>query len=296
MYRTGDLVRWREDGALEYLGRSDDQVKVRGLRIELGEIETVLAAAPGVAHARVIVTDDGPGGQHIVAYIVPRDRDRDQDRAGSAGPPDEAVLREHAAAALPAYMVPSAFVRLDRLPLTANGKLDRRALPVPDFGALAGGREPLTAAEQALCTVFAEVLGLEWVGVDDSFFDLGGHSLTATRLVNRVRAALGAELTVRAVFTAPTPALLAAALSGCGREPGGLDPVLHLRTGGACHLCSVCRPGRPELVLCRTPRRARPRTTGLRPPGPRPHRTGRPGQSTRRSRDSRRSRNPRLPR
>ncbi|WP_328718507.1 amino acid adenylation domain-containing protein [Streptomyces sp. NBC_00247] len=223
MYRTGDLVRWREDGALEYLGRTDDQVKIRGLRVEPGEIESVLAAAPGVAHARVVV-GGRPGGERLVAYVVPVD---------PAAPPEESALRERASAALPAYMVPSAFVRLGELPLTANGKLDRRALPAPDLKAAAGGREARTATEQALCAAFAEVLGLERVGVDDSFFDLGGHSLTATRLVNRVRAALGAEIGVRSVFAAPTPAALAALLGGRDLESGGLGPVLELRTAGS---------------------------------------------------------------
>ncbi|MEU1087774.1 amino acid adenylation domain-containing protein [Streptomyces sp. NPDC005892] len=223
MYRTGDLVRWREDGALEYLGRTDDQVKIRGLRIEPGEIEAVLATAPGVAHARVVVGGP-PGGEHLVAYVVPTD---------PAAPPTEPGLRERASAALPAHMVPSAFVALADLPLTPNGKLDRRALPAPDFEALVGGREARTATEQALCAAFAEVLGLEKVGVDDSFFDLGGHSLSATRLVNRVRAALGAELGVRSVFAAPTPAALAALLGGRDLESGGLGPVLELRTTGS---------------------------------------------------------------
>ncbi|MFJ2744339.1 amino acid adenylation domain-containing protein [Streptomyces sp. NPDC087440] len=230
MYRTGDLVRWREDGALDYLGRTDDQVKVRGLRIELGEIETVLAAAPGVAHARVVVTRTGQdgagagsGAEHLVAYVVPAD---------PGTPPTADALRERAGAALPAYMVPTAFVLLDELPLTANGKLDRRALPAPDFGALTGGRAARTATEQALCTAFAEVLGLPGVGADDSFFDLGGHSLTATRLVNRIRAALGVELGIRSVFAAPTPAALATLLANRDLSPGGLDPVLELRTGG----------------------------------------------------------------
>ncbi|TWG06838.1 amino acid adenylation domain-containing protein [Streptomyces brevispora] len=221
MYRTGDLVRWREDGALEYLGRTDDQVKIRGLRMELGEVEAVLAAAPGAAHARVVVTGDG---ERLVAYVVPAD---------PANPPTAPALRERAAAALPAYMVPSAFVTLGELPLTANGKLDRRALPAPEFGAPAGGREASTATERALCAAFAEVLGLARVGVDDSFFDLGGHSLTATRLVNRVRAALGSDLGIRSVFAAPTPAALATLLAGRDLERGGLEPVLELRTTGS---------------------------------------------------------------
>ncbi|MFE3519876.1 amino acid adenylation domain-containing protein, partial [Streptomyces sp. NPDC059166] len=227
MYRTGDLVRRREDGAIEYLGRTDDQVKVRGLRIELGEIETVLTAVPGVAHARAVVTGTGgpaqTGGEHLVAYVVPADTGK---------PPEPEALRERARAALPAYMVPAAFTVLAELPLTANGKLDRRALPAPDFGTLSGGRPARTATEQALCAAFAEVLGLPEVGAEDNFFDLGGHSLNATGLVTRLRAALGVEIGVRSVFAAPTPAALAALLAARDLGGGGLDPVLELRTGG----------------------------------------------------------------
>ncbi|GAA3375592.1 hypothetical protein GCM10020367_43990 [Streptomyces sannanensis] len=221
MYRTGDLVRWREDGALEYLGRADDQVKIRGLRIELGEIETVLAGADGVAHARVVVLLDGSGEKQLVAYVVPEGE-----------PPAVDGLRAAVAAVLPGYMVPSAFVTLDELPLTVNGKLDRRALPAPRFSSAGTGREPGTVTEQLLCAAFAEVLGLDRVGADDSFFDLGGHSLSAARLVNRVRTVLGAEIAVRSVFAAPTPAALAGLLAGRRLEPGGLEPVLELRTRG----------------------------------------------------------------
>ncbi len=203
MYRTGDLARWNGDGQLEYLGRSDDQVKVRGFRIELGEIETVLAAQPGVAAAAVTVREDQPGDRRLAGYVVPA--------AGAVLNP--AVLRAAAGRTLPGYMVPAAVVILDGLPLTGNGKLDRRALPAPEYAA-GGGRAPATARERALCEVFAQVLGLDRAGAEDSFFDLGGHSLLATRLVSRVRAMLGAELAIRAVFEHPTPAGLAHVLDG----------------------------------------------------------------------------------
>ncbi|MFI1366523.1 amino acid adenylation domain-containing protein [Streptomyces griseochromogenes] len=213
MYRTGDLARWRADGNLEYLGRTDDQIKLRGLRIELGEVETVLAAHPKVAQTAAAVREDTPGDARLVAYYVPAD---------GAGPaPDGAELRDHLTRSLPGYMIPSALVRLERMPLNPSGKLDRRALPAPDdTPARPSGRLPRTTAEKALCDLFAEVLGVQGVGVDDSFFDLGGHSLLAVKLVSRIRAALDADLGIRAVFEAPTVAALAPRLSPEGDRKG----------------------------------------------------------------------------
>jgi amino acid adenylation domain-containing protein len=204
MYRTGDLARWSAADQLEYLGRVDDQVKIRGFRVELGEIEAVLAAQPGVEQSAVGVRQDRPGDAILVGYVVPVPGQQ----------LDPAGLRDAAAAALPGYMVPAAVVMLDRLPLNPNGKLDRRALPAPEFATESARTEPATAGERALCTVFAQVLGLDRVGVEDSFFDLGGHSLLATRLVARIRTVLGVEVPVRAVFEHPTVAALTRMVDG----------------------------------------------------------------------------------
>ena len=206
MYRTGDLARWTAEGELEYLGRADDQVKVRGFRIELGEVEAVLAGLAGVAAAAVAVREDRPGDRRLAGYVVPV--------AGAVL--DPGGVRAAAGRVLPGYMVPAAVVVLDGLPLSPSGKLDRRALPAPDYAAAGGGRAPATAGERVLCEVFGQVLGVDRAGPEDSFFDLGGDSLLATRLVSRVRAVLGAELAVRAVFEHPTPAGLARVLEGAG--------------------------------------------------------------------------------
>jgi len=198
MYRTGDLARRRRDGAIEFRGRTDDQVKVRGFRVELGEVEAALVDHHAVARAAVVVREDGAGGGRLAGYLVPADPD-----AGI----DEDDVRAHAAGRLAAYMVPATLTTLDELPLTVNGKLDRRALPDPQEQAT--GRTPEGRVEEALAAAFADVLGVEAVGADDDFFALGGHSLLATRLVSAVRRELDAELPVRALFEAPTVATLA---------------------------------------------------------------------------------------
>ncbi|MFJ4775268.1 amino acid adenylation domain-containing protein [Streptomyces sp. NPDC088762] len=216
MYRTGDLVTWLPDGDLDYLDRVDDQVQLRGIRIELGEISSALLAQPGVEQAVVVMREDEAGERRLVAYVV----------AGSAaGPADTGVLRERLAAELPDYMVPSAVVALEELPLTAHGKLDRGALPDPDLGAASRGRAPRTPVEGILCGLFADVLGLEQVSIDDDFFEIGGHSLLATRLVSRVRSTLGVELPIRALFEARSVVALAGQVAHAAQARPALAPA-----------------------------------------------------------------------
>ncbi|MEU9670904.1 amino acid adenylation domain-containing protein [Streptomyces bobili] len=221
MYRTGDLAWWSTDGTLEFGGRTDHQVKLRGLRIEPGEIEAILAGCPGIAQAAVVAREDRPGDKRLVAYLVP----------APEGAPEAAELSGRLRRELPDYMVPSAFVTLDTLPLTTNGKLDRAALPAPEYGAPGTGRGPRTPREQLLCDLFAEVLGREQVHIDDDFFDLGGHSLLAARLASRVRETLGLELGLRMLFEAPTVAGLTQRLV-MDDPDDALDVVLPLRSTG----------------------------------------------------------------
>jgi acyl carrier protein len=192
---------------LEFLGRNDQQVKIRGFRVELGEIEAVLSTQPTVAHAVVVARENATGGKQLVAYLVPSD----------GNVPDVELLRRGLRERLPDYMMPAAFVILDALPRTPNGKLDRRALPAPKAHSQSY-RAPRTPEEEILCAQFAELLAVERVSIDDNFFHLGGHSLTAMRLASRVRAALGVEVNIRALFDAPTVAQLVASLRKAERS------------------------------------------------------------------------------
>ncbi|MDB4947562.1 MAG: tycC3, partial [Gemmatimonadetes bacterium] len=200
LYRTGDKVRWRGDGTLEYLGRLDEQVKVRGFRIETGEIESALRRHPGVDECLVVAREDVPGDRRLVAYVV--------------GDADADEMRAHLRGVLPDYMVPGPFVRLDALPVTPNGKLDRKALPAPV--ATGGGRrlKPETEMEGRVAALWQELLGVDAVGVEDNFFDLGGHSLLLVRLQARLAAELGCEVRVVELFQYPTVRALAARLQG----------------------------------------------------------------------------------
>ncbi|WP_327072450.1 amino acid adenylation domain-containing protein [Kitasatospora purpeofusca] len=218
MYRTGDLVRWRADGRLDFLGRTDHQVKVRGFRIELGEIESALSAHPDAARAVVTVREDRPGQRTLVGYLVPR-----PDTA-----PDPVAVRAALAAELPPYLVPAAVVVLAELPLTANGKVDRDRLPAPGFAPGAGSGRPRTPVEETLCAIFAEVLGLPEVGTGDGFFDLGGDSIQAIQVVSQARSA-GLMIGARDVLAHQSVAALAAvavpADGTAGPEDDGVGTV-----------------------------------------------------------------------
>ena len=206
LYKTGDLVRWRADGNLEFLGRLDHQVKIRGFRIELGEIEAAILTHPAVREAVVVAREDASGDKRLVAHVVLEDE---------ASLPS-ADLRQFLKEALPEYMVPSAFMVMDKLPLTPSGKLDRRGLPAPDLSVMLREGEyvaPRTPVEETLCEIWAEVLGVEQVGIYDNFFELGGHSLLATKAISRVRKLLNVQLLLRTIFEQPTVALIAECLS-----------------------------------------------------------------------------------
>ena len=226
LYRSGDLVRRNPSGVLEFVGRSDEQVKVRGYRIELGEVEAAIGSHPDVAHA-LVLAEDGSAGAVLVAYVVAR--------MGCATV-DVDDLRVHASGVLPDYMVPSAFAVIPEIPLTVSGKLDKRALPMATPTARGGYRAPTTDVEQRVCAIFSRLFGVDRVGVDDSFFELGGHSLLAARLVAQLRAEFAVDGTVRAVFDAPTPGGLAARLADETAAPSTRPALL-----------DAVRPDRPPL-------------------------------------------------
>ncbi len=247
MYRTGDIVRRRPDGALDYLGRSDFQVKVRGLRIELGEIEAVLVAHPAVAHSVTVARRRGAGDSLLASYVVPATDDG----------VDVAELAEFAARRLPRHMLPNAIVVLGELPVTPVGKLDRDALPEPDFGRpTAPYRAPRTPAEEQVVGVFAEITGADRVGLDDNFFGLGGNSLGATRVVARINRALGSGLDVRDLFECGTAGRLAerAARRTRAESPAGLR-------GGVRRSVRRCRGRRSGCGSSISSIPPRPRTT-----------------------------------
>jgi hypothetical protein len=217
MYRTGDLARWLAEGRVQWLGRSDHQVKVRGFRIEPAEIEATIARHPAIREVVVIARDDASGEKHLVAYVVVTD------------PPADRFdqLRARIRAALPEYMVPAAFARLDALPRTANGKLDRKALPVASAVPAdrpSGAVAPRSPAEELVMGVFRGVIGRADFGVFDSFFDLGGHSLMAARLVTQLRVAAGVNLPLRSLFERPTVAALAGAIEALSWSAQGTVP------------------------------------------------------------------------
>ncbi|MEV7242588.1 non-ribosomal peptide synthase/polyketide synthase [Streptomyces sp. NPDC093248] len=239
MYRTGDIVRWSDDGELHFVGRADDQIKIRGFRVEPAEIEALLTGHPAVAEA-VVSLYEHAGRKRLAAHLVP---------AGAAPVPPAAELRAHLASGLPDYMLPAAFVTVPELPLTANGKVDRRRLPAPDWSA--GGerahRAPRTDTERILAAIWAELLGVDQVGVDDNFFMLGGDSILSIQVVSRARTA-GLALSPRDLFRHPTVAELAAATGGAAPAVAGTGPV-----GGAAGLLPIQhwfldpRPAHPEF-------------------------------------------------
>jgi acyl carrier protein len=215
LYRTGDGARWLTDGRLEFLGRVDRQIKIRGFRVEPMEIETALCADRRITAAAVVAREDRTGDPRLVAYVVPCPAD-----AGAVGQDHWRTLRAHLRTRLPEHMVPAAIVGLAALPLTPNGKLDTAALPPPDLtggGSAASRSPPRDDTERAVAGVWQEILGLDALGIDDDFFDLGGHSLLATRIVARLREDLGIGLPLRALFQARTIARLAA-LIGAARD------------------------------------------------------------------------------
>jgi len=198
MYRTGDLVRWNTDGNLEFIGRADHQVKIRGARIELGEVEAVLRQHPEVAQAVVLAREDQAHDKRLVGYVITKSTASEPDALNTS-------LRAYVRQRLPEYMVPAAVVVLDTLPLTRNGKLDRSALPAPQFGLRTPHEQlPANGLERWLAGVWQELLGLPQVGVEDNFFDLGGHSLLITQVHRQLRERLGRDISIIELFEYPT--------------------------------------------------------------------------------------------
>ena len=245
MYRTGDLARYRADGNIECLGRIDHQVKIRGFRIELGEIEETLKALPEIRQAVVIAREDTPGDKRLVAYYTTTlDGTSGQDAIGME------QLRSHLSASLPDYMIPTAFMRLDSLPLTPNGKLDRKALPAPDANAFSvrGYEAPQGEVEEKLAEIFSDVLGINQIGRNDDFFDLGGHSLTAIRVISLIESEFNIELPVRVLFQAQSVSQIAAVIAdrcpGAQRQSSQVWPtcIPIQSTGSKVPLFCVARP------------------------------------------------------
>ncbi|MFP3885130.1 amino acid adenylation domain-containing protein [Priestia filamentosa] len=221
MYRTGDKARYRHDGTLDYIGRADHQVKIRGFRIELGEIQSVLLQSEFVESAAVVVGGEEISTQKLIAYYIPT----------SNGEGKEEEIRTHVRNHLPDYMIPTAFIEMEEFPLTVNGKLDVKKLPLPDFNYKGEGDYPRTPKEELLCDIFTRVLQLERVGIHDNFFNLGGHSLLAVELISKIRDALGVELNIGHLFEAPTVSGLARQIDEGGEE-NSLNVLLPLRKSG----------------------------------------------------------------
>ncbi|ORA47228.1 long-chain fatty acid--CoA ligase [Mycolicibacterium celeriflavum] len=228
MYRTGDLVRWATDGQLRYLGRADEQLKIRGYRIELGEIRSALADLPGVEQAAVIAREDRPGDIRLVGYVS----------ESTVGTVDPEQIRAALGERLPGYMVPAAVMVVDVLPLTVNGKLDARALPAPEYRSEKTYRAPQSDTEKVIADIYAQTLGLERVGVDDSFFDLGGDSLAAIRAVAAINTKLDAHLAVRTMFSSPSVKNLSRQL-GTPDSATEVVPVEILKEGTGVPLCCI---------------------------------------------------------
>jgi hypothetical protein len=225
MYRTGDVVSLLPDGSVEFCGRLDDQLKIHGFRIELGEIETALRRQRGVGDAVLVAREDEAGGKELIAYVVPAravDAQRSLSEPGGREVPTIQRLRDGLREQLPGPMIPSAFVWIDKLPLTRNGKIDRNALPAVVREGNTGTAEAMrerTQSEKAVCDIFSALLKVQRMGVDDDFFDMGGHSLLAISAVSRIRDEFGVDVGLRNLFSSPTPAGIAAIVDGMKRAP-----------------------------------------------------------------------------